>query len=84
MSGNSFGRLFTLTTFGESHGAALGAIVDGCPPGLELTEADLQRANLRENRYLRDIAFEARAVSGHARIAALAAARADQAAEAPA
>jgi len=49
-----------------------------------LTEADLQRANLRENRYIRDIAFEARAVSGHARIAALAAARADQAAEAPA
>ncbi|TCS39931.1 chorismate synthase [Reinekea marinisedimentorum] len=42
MSGNSYGRLFTLTTFGESHGAALGAIVDGCPPGLELTEADLQ------------------------------------------
>ena len=43
MSGNSIGRLFTLTTFGESHGAALGAIVDGCPPGLELDEADLQR-----------------------------------------
>ncbi|BCX89368.1 chorismate synthase [Methylomarinovum tepidoasis] len=43
MSGNTFGRLFTVTTFGESHGPALGAIVDGCPPGLELTEADLQR-----------------------------------------
>ena len=43
MSGNSFGRLFTVTTFGESHGAALGCIVDGCPPGLELTEADLQQ-----------------------------------------
>jgi chorismate synthase len=42
MSGNTYGRLFTLTTFGESHGAALGAIVDGCPPGLELTEDDLQ------------------------------------------
>jgi chorismate synthase len=42
MSGNSFGKLFTVTTFGESHGPALGAIVDGCPPGLELTEADLQ------------------------------------------
>ncbi len=42
MSGNSFGKLFTVTTFGESHGLALGAIVDGCPPGLELTEADLQ------------------------------------------
>ena len=43
MSGNSFGKLFTVTTFGESHGPALGAIVDGCPPGLELSEADLQR-----------------------------------------
>jgi len=42
MSGNSFGKLFTVTTFGESHGPALGAIVDGCPPGLELSEADLQ------------------------------------------
>jgi len=42
MSGNSFGKLFTVTTFGESHGLALGAIVDGCPPGIPLTEADLQ------------------------------------------
>ena len=42
MSGNTFGKLFTVTTFGESHGPALGAIVDGCPPGLELAEADLQ------------------------------------------
>jgi chorismate synthase len=42
MAGNSFGRIFTVTTFGESHGPALGAIVDGCPPGLELSEADLQ------------------------------------------
>ncbi|MEW5756790.1 MAG: chorismate synthase [Pseudomonadota bacterium] len=42
MSGNSFGKLFTVTTFGESHGLALGAIVDGCPPGLELSEEDLQ------------------------------------------
>ncbi|MCE8003703.1 chorismate synthase [Billgrantia ethanolica] len=42
MSGNTFGKLFTLTTFGESHGPALGAIVDGCPPGLPLSEADLQ------------------------------------------
>jgi chorismate synthase len=42
MSGNSFGKLFTITSFGESHGKALGCIVDGCPPGLELTEADLQ------------------------------------------
>jgi chorismate synthase len=42
MSGNTFGRLFCVTTFGESHGKALGAIVDGCPPGLELSEEDLQ------------------------------------------
>ena len=43
MSGNSIGKLFTVTSFGESHGPALGCIVDGCPPGLELTEADMQR-----------------------------------------
>ncbi|MGZ8143347.1 MAG: chorismate synthase [Methylosarcina sp.] len=42
MSGNTIGKLFTVTTFGESHGPALGCIVDGCPPGLSLTEADLQ------------------------------------------
>lgn len=42
MSGNTFGKLFTVTTFGESHGVAIGGIVDGCPPSLELTEADLQ------------------------------------------
>lgn len=42
MSGNSFGKLFTVTGFGESHGAAIGCIVDGCPPGMALTEADLQ------------------------------------------
>ena len=41
--GNSFGKLFTVTTFGESHGLALGGIVDGCPPGLALAEADIQR-----------------------------------------
>ncbi|MGL5071697.1 MAG: chorismate synthase [Aeromonas salmonicida] len=42
MAGNSFGQLFRVTTFGESHGLALGAVVDGCPPGLEISEADLQ------------------------------------------
>ncbi len=42
MSGNTYGKLFTVTTAGESHGAALVGIVDGCPPGLELSEADLQ------------------------------------------
>lgn len=43
MSGNGIGLLFRLTTFGESHGPAIGAIVEGCPPGLPLSEADLQR-----------------------------------------
>lgn len=42
MSGNTFGKLFTVTTFGESHGPAMGAIVDGCPPGMKLSETDLQ------------------------------------------
>lgn len=42
MSGNSIGKLFTVTSFGESHGPALGCIVDGCPPGMLLSEADLQ------------------------------------------
>lgn len=43
MSGNTFGRLFTVTTFGESHGPGLGCIVDGCPPGLALDAEDIQR-----------------------------------------
>ncbi|MGB5102303.1 MAG: chorismate synthase [Steroidobacteraceae bacterium] len=43
MSGNTIGRLFTVTSFGESHGPALGCIVDGCPPGLVLAEDDIQR-----------------------------------------
>lgn len=42
MSGNSIGKLFSISTFGESHGPALGCIVDGCPPGIEITTADLQ------------------------------------------
>jgi len=42
MSGNTIGTLFTLTSFGESHGPAIGGVVDGCPPGLELSAADLQ------------------------------------------
>jgi len=42
MSGNTIGKLFTVTSFGESHGAAIGCIIDGCPPGMELSEADLQ------------------------------------------
>ncbi|MDE1938716.1 MAG: chorismate synthase [Alphaproteobacteria bacterium] len=42
MSYNSFGHMFRVTTFGESHGPALGCVVDGCPPGIPLTEADIQ------------------------------------------
>ena len=42
MSGNTLGTLFTVTTFGESHGAGIGCVVDGCPPGLELSAADIQ------------------------------------------
>jgi chorismate synthase len=42
MAGDTFGLLFTVTTFGESHGAAMGCVVDGCPPGLQLGEADIQ------------------------------------------
>ena len=42
MGGNTFSKLFTVTSFGESHGAAIGCVVDGCPPGMELSEADIQ------------------------------------------
>lgn len=42
MSGNTLGTLFTVTTFGESHGPAIGCVIDGCPPGLALSEADIQ------------------------------------------
>lgn len=43
MSGNTFGKLFTVTSFGESHGPALGCVIDGCPPGMALCEEDMQR-----------------------------------------
>ncbi len=43
MSGNTFGTLFSFTSFGESHGPAIGCVVDGCPPGMALTEADIQQ-----------------------------------------
>ena len=49
MSGNTIGRSFCVTTFGESHGPAIGAVVDGCPPGLELAESDIQ-ADLEPRR----------------------------------
>ncbi len=42
MSGNTFGQIFTLTSFGESHGPAIGGVIDGCPPGMELSESDIQ------------------------------------------
>src|SRR3989344_3578430 len=44
MAGNSFGQLFRITTFGESHGGAVGVVVDGCPPGIEISEAEIQAA----------------------------------------
>ncbi len=43
MSGNTFGLLYCVTSFGESHGPAYGGVIDGCPPGLALSEADIQR-----------------------------------------
>ena len=43
MAGNSFGELFRITTFGESHGGAVGCVIDGCPPGIKITEAEIQK-----------------------------------------
>jgi chorismate synthase len=43
MAGNSFGQLFRITTFGESHGGAVGVVVDGCPPGISITQAEIQK-----------------------------------------
>ena len=40
--GNIFGKIFRVATFGESHGAAVGCVIDGCPSGIELSEADIQ------------------------------------------
>src|SRR5210317_1139222 len=47
MSDNTFGRLFKVTTFGESHGPAIGCVIDGCPPGLEIDAAEIQHELLR-------------------------------------
>ena len=44
MSGNTFGKNFKVTTFGESHGAALGCVIDGCPSGLKITTEIIQKA----------------------------------------
>ena len=41
--GNTFGQLFRVTTWGESHGGGVGVVIDGCPPRIELSEADIQR-----------------------------------------
>ena len=41
--GNTFGQLFRVTTFGESHGGGIGVVIDGCPPRIEISEADIQR-----------------------------------------
>ena len=43
MTGNSFGNLFKITTFGESHGVAIGCVIDGCPANIEITEEDIQK-----------------------------------------
>ena len=55
MAGNSIGQIYRVTTFGESHGEALGGVIDGCPPGIELSEADIQveldRRKPGNNRY---------------------------------
>lgn len=70
MSGNTIGKLFTVTTFGESHGAGLGCIVDGCPPGIEISEdtiqADLDRRKPGQSRYTtqRREADQVRVMSG--------------------
>ncbi len=70
MAGNTFGKTFTVTTFGESHGPSIGAIVDGCPPGMPLNESDLQydldRRRPGQSKYTtqRDEADEVRILSG--------------------
>ena len=43
MSGNTFGKIFRVTTFGESHGKALGCVIDGCPPNIKIDESDIQK-----------------------------------------
>lgn len=43
MAGNTFGHLFRITTFGESHGGCVGVVVDGCPPGLEISQEEIQK-----------------------------------------
>ena len=64
MAGDTFGKMFTITTFGESHGLAMGCVVDGCPPGLALTEADIQK-DLDRRRPGRSRHVSQRAPDGH-------------------
>ena len=47
MAGSTYGNIFKITTWGESHGKALGVVIDGCPAGLELSEEDIQRLSRR-------------------------------------
>ena len=55
MAGDTYGRLFTVTTFGESHGPAMGCVVDGCPPGLALDgEPTYRRISIGGVRAARD------------------------------
>ena len=49
MAGNSFGQMFRISTFGESHGPALGCVIDGCPPGLAITEEDIQLVEVKKS-----------------------------------
>lgn len=49
MAGNTFGRIFTVASFGESHGPAIGCVVDGCPPGLTLSAEDIQKISIEES-----------------------------------
>ena len=50
MTGNSFGNLFKITTFGESHGVAIGCVIDGCPANIEITEEDIQKELDKRNQ----------------------------------
>ena len=54
MAGNTFGKVFRVTTWGESHGVAIGAVIDGCPPGIPLSTEDIKRdmeAAARQGRH---------------------------------
>ena len=55
MSLNTFGKLFRFTTWGESHGAAIGCIIDGCPPRIPLSEKDIQKVQVKEELNFEEI-----------------------------